>query len=82
MSPRGDRLEMVTHLGTLEAMIVSAVGVREDSVLVLETSVTPDWRVVYGREGTSEGPGGWRSRASESVEGFRGRKNAYQPWLR
>ena len=58
LSPRGDRLEMGTHLGTLEAVIMSTVGVCEDSVLVLETSVTPDWRVVYGREGTSERPGG------------------------
>ena len=49
---------MGAHLGTLEAVIVPTVGVCEDSVLVLETTVTPDWRVLYGREGASEGPGG------------------------
>ena len=53
----GDGFGMGRHLGTLEAVIVPTVGVCEDSVLVLETSVTPDWRVVYGREGTSERPG-------------------------
>lgn len=50
------------------------VGVCEDSVLVLEAPVTPDWRVVYGREGASEGPGGWMARGSEPVRGFRGDK--------
>jgi len=49
---------MATHLGTVEAVIMSTVGVCEDSVLVFETSVTPDWRVVHGREGTSKRPGG------------------------
>ena len=51
---------------------MSTVGVCEDSVLVLETSVTPDWRVVHGRKGTSEGPGDWGSRAGEPGRGFGG----------
>jgi len=58
MSPRKNGLEMGTCLGTLEAVIVPTVGVCEDSVLVLETSVTPDWRVMYGRKRTSKRPGG------------------------
>ena len=65
LSPRRNGIEMGTHLGTLETVIVPAVGVCEDSVLVLETSVTPDWRVMYCREGTSERPGGLKLRARE-----------------
>ena len=46
------------HQGTLEAMIMPTIGVCEDSVLVLQAAVTPDWRVMYGREGASERPDG------------------------
>ena len=45
-----------THQGTLEAVIMPTIGVCKDSVLVLQAAVTPDWRVVYGREGASEWP--------------------------
>ena len=47
-----------THQGTLEAVIMPTVGVREDAVLVLQSAVAPDWRVVYGREGATKRPGG------------------------
>ena len=50
-------MEMCTHQGTLEAMIVPAVCVCKDSVLVLQAAVTPDWGVVDSREGTTERPG-------------------------
>lgn len=32
-------------LGSLDTVVVSAVKVGEDSVLVLETAISPDWRV-------------------------------------
>jgi len=67
------------HQGTLEAMIMPAIGVCEDSVLVLQATVTPDWRVVYGREGASERPGGWKSRVSYRGVGSRRREEGRLP---
>jgi hypothetical protein len=32
-------------LGSLDTVVVSAVKVGEDSVLVFETAISPDWRV-------------------------------------
>ena len=65
--------ETETDQCTLEAVIMPTIGVCEDAVLVLQATVAPGWRVVYGGEGTSERPGGWESRASEPGLGFRGR---------
>jgi len=65
--------EMGTDQRTLEAVIMPTVGVCKDTVLVLQTTVTPGWRVVYGGEGASERPGGWELRASEPELRFGGR---------
>lgn len=55
-------LEICTNQGTLEAVIMPTICVCKDSVLVLQASVTPDRRVVDGREGTSKRPGCWKPR--------------------
>lgn len=63
---------MCTNQGTLEAVIVPAVCVCKDAVLVLQAAIAPDWRVVYGREGTTERPGCWKWGPGKGGLGFPG----------
>lgn len=45
---------MQTHHGTLDTVIMPTIGIGEDTVLVLQTAISSDWRVLDGRKRTTK----------------------------
>lgn len=53
LRPEAEGLEKEEYHGALDTMIVSRISICEDTVLVLQSAISPDWCILYGSQTSS-----------------------------